>query len=1032
MTEPMWKKRLLSSSLFAGALFAVASPLAAVAQEADDATVAVSTESTETEARQEKITITGTRFARRDEVAESPILTVGQDALLESGFTTVEQFLNTLPQVTPNLSSQSNNPSSNGRAVIDLRGLGSARNLVLLDGKRGMPSFAGGQIDTNTIPSALVERVEIITGGAASTYGADAVAGVANFILRDSFEGVEIDSQYRAAVDQGDAVEWGTGITMGSNFADDRGNAVLSLNYFTREVVGKGARDFSAQASGTTSIFPDGSWNTGINQPLAANVNGVFGPGLCATNGGDGGFGFNPNGSLFCTGVAASPLDIVGYTGPQSAIATTFAPDVFSYNFEPDNNLILPLNRWNIFSKVDYDVNDYVNVYGQFTFTNYNAEQELAPTPAGGTTGFTVPVTNPFIQSNAQLLALLASRPTQTYCLQNAVGCVAADPLTTPTTTAALVGTTVPGTGPTQPFNISKRFNALGGRVGSTTHDVWQFMAGAKGDLMGTDTWTYDVYFSQGRSTLNEIQTGNVRRDRVQALLNAADGGASLCTGGLNLLGNQPISQSCIDYISLTAKNLTEIEQKVIEGTIQGELFQLPAGALQTAFGVQYRELDYDFQPDSGLQPGLVAGFNQQLPTKGYLDWYDLYGEALVPLLKDLPLMDELSVTAGYRLTENSRSGSADSWKINGDWTVNDYLRFRGGYQKAIRSPSITELFAPVLNGFPTFTNQDPCNTTAGSVTNNQFGRNGANGASVQALCALQSGVAGGATYNQPSSQATGLTGGNVNLEPEESTSYTVGFVMSSPFTGNSFAESLGLSVDYWSIEVDQAISVFTAGTVVQRCFNRDGANPTYDPNNSWCQLFDRDPGTGGVINLSQRDNNDSRIETAGVDITARWGVDLADVGLDVGSLNWSAVATWIDKYETQTLVGANDPVYDFAGTIGSLTGSSTPEWRYTLNSTYSTDDLSLNLALRYIQDMGHANVVTGGSPATNTGVPQTWYLDLNGTYALTDFIELRGGINNLLDQEPRLYTPNVQANTDPSLYDVVGRSAFVGVQLKF
>jgi outer membrane receptor protein involved in Fe transport len=988
----MWKKRLLSSSLFAGALFAVASPLAAVAQEADDAAATVATESTETEARQEKITITGSRFARRDEVAESPILTVSQDALLESGYTTVDGFLNTLPQITPNLSSQSNNPSSNGRAVIDLRGLGSARNLVLIDGKRGMPSFATGTVDINTIPSALVERVEIITGGAASTYGADAVAGVANFMLRKDFEGIEIDTQYKASVEEGDGVEWGTGITMGSNFADDRGNAVLSLNYFTREVVGKGARDFSEQASTTTGTFPDGSYSPGTNAPSQAAVNGLFGAGLCQTSGGQAGFGFNPDGTLFCTGTAGNAFDIVGYTGPSEAVATNFAPDFFSYNFEPDNFLVLPLNRWNMFSSVDYELNENARVYGQFTFTNYNAQQELAPTPANG---FTVPVTNPFIP--AQLAALLATRAT-----------------------------------PGADFTFNKRFNSLGGRNGSTTHDVWQMMVGMDGKLAGTDTWTYDVYFSQGRSTLNEIQGGNVRLPRVEELLDRADGGAGLCAGGLNLFGNAPISAACQARISLIAKNLTEIEQKVIEGTIQGELFQLPAGALQTAFGVQYRELDFNFQPDSGLQPGQVAGFNEQLPIKGYLDWYDVYTEALVPLLKDLPLVEEMSVTAGYRLTENSRSGSSDTWKLNGDWKVNDYLRFRGGYQKAIRSPGIAELFAPAVNNFPTFTNQDPCNTTGANAANAQFGRNGANGANVAALCAAQSAVAGGAGYVQPFGQARGITGGNPNLSPEESTSWTAGFVMSSPFTGNSFSESLGLTVDYWWIELDQAIGAFTATTIVQRCFNRDNANPTYDPSNSWCQLFNRDQADGGVINLNQRNNNDNRVEKAGVDITARWGFDLADIGVDAGSLNWNAVATYVVKDDSQTLVGASDPIYDFVGTIGSTTGTSSPEWRYTLNTNYSVDDLSMNLAVRYIQDMFNSNVVTGGSPVTNTGVDQTWYVDLNGTYSLTDNIELRGGINNVLDQDPRLYSPNVQANTDPSLYDVLGRSAFVGVKLKF
>lgn len=995
MNEPTWKKRLFTTSLFAGALFAATSPFVAVAQEADEPVVeTTAAQGDEAEARQQRITVTGSRLVRRDEVAESPILTVGQDALVTSGLTTVEQYLNTLPQITPNLSSQSNNPSSNGRAVLDLRGLGSGRNLVLVNGRRGMPSFAGGAVDINTIPSALVERVEIITGGAASTYGADAVAGVANFIMRDNFEGVEVDGQYRAAMENGDAVEWGSGITMGSNFADGRGNAVLSMNYFTREVLGKGARDFSAQASSTTSIFPDGSWNTGTATPSQAAVDAIFGPGVCNTNGGGGGFGFNPDGSLFCTGVAGNPnRNIVGYTGPESAIATAFAPDLFSYNFEPDNNLILPLNRWNVYSSVDYDINDYVRAYGQFIFTNYNAEQELAPTPAGGTTGFTVPVTNPFIAGNAPLQALLASRAN-----------------------------------PTAPFSISKRFNALGGRVGSTTHDVWQMTVGFDGKLMGTETWTYDVYMSQGRSTLNEIQTGNVRRDRVQTLLNAADGGASLCAGGLNLLGNQPISQSCIDYISLTAKNLTEIEQKIIEGSVQGELFQLPAGPIQTAFGIQYRELDYDFQPDSGLQPGIVAGFNQQLPTSGYLDWYDLYTEALIPVVKDMPFAEEVTLTAGYRVTDNSRSGTSDSWKINGDWKVNDYLRFRGGYQKAIRSPSITELFAPVLNNFPTFTNQDPCNTSVGSTTNPEYGRAGANGAQVQALCAIQSGLAGGATFNQPSGQATGLTGGNVNLSPEESDSYTVGFVLSSPFTGNSFVESLGLTVDYWSIELDKQIGAFAATTIVQRCFNRDGANPTYDPANAWCQLFERDPSNGGVINLSQTNTNDLALETSGVDITGRWGVDLDTYG----ALNWNLVATWIESYKSGTTVTASDPMYEYVGTIGSTTGSAVPEWKFTLNSTYTYDDLRLTLATRYIQNMSHANRVTGGSAASNTNVPETWYFDLNGTYNLTDYVTLRAGVNNLFDQEPRLYTPNVQANTDPSQYDVVGRAAFVGINLRF
>ncbi|MFN3313054.1 MAG: TonB-dependent receptor domain-containing protein [Hyphomonas sp.] len=988
LNEATWKKRLLSSSLFAGAMLAVGGPMAS-AQEVDETPVQTVTEEVEGEARQQRITVTGSRIVRRDEIAESPIVTIGQDAVITSGLTTVEQYLNTLPQVTPSLSSQSNNPSSNGRAVLDLRGLGSGRNLVLINGRRGMPSFAGGTVDINTIPAALIERVEVITGGAASTYGADAVAGVANFILRDNFEGIEFDSQYRAALENGDAVEWGSGVTMGSQFADGRGSAVLSLNYFNREVLGKGARDFSAQASNATGIFPGGSYVTGTNTPSEAAVAAIFGANQCNTNGG-GGFGFNPDGTLFCTGVAGDPArNVVNYRGPESDIATAFFPDRFSYNFEPDNNLILPLNRWNIYSAANYQINDYVRAYGQFTFTNYNAVQELAPTPAAVGT---VPVTNPFI--GPELAALLASR---------------ADPAA--------------------PFTFNKRFNALGGRVGSTTHDVWQMTLGFDGSLMDTQTWTYDVYWSQGRSTLNEIQGGNVRLDRTRELLNAADGGASLCAGGLNLFGSAPISQECQNRISLLAKNLTEIEQQVIEASIQGEVFQLPAGPLQAAFGVQYRDISFDFKPDSGLQPGIVAGFNEQLPTKGYLDWYDVYAEALVPVVKDLPFMEELSLSLGYRVTDNSRSGSSDTYKINADWRVVENFRFRGGYQKAIRAPSITELFAPVLNNFPTFTNQDPCNVT-GPNTTAQFGRAGPNGAQVAALCAAQSAVAGGAGYVQPAGQARGLVGGNDQLQPETSNSYTFGFVASSPFTGNSFVESLGLTVDYWAIELEDVIASVGAATIVQRCFNRDGANPNFSPSNIWCTQFARDQSDGGVINLQQFSRNQAFINTSGVDITARWGFDLADFGMNAGSLNWALIGTWVEEYTTQTT--NVDPVNDFAGTIGSGTGSATPEWKVTLNTGYSNDKLNLNLRTRYIQNMVHANTVTGGSPALNTGVPETWYFDLNGTYALTDWVTLRAGINNLLDQDPRLYSPNIQANTDPSTYDVVGRAAFVGINLRF
>ncbi|HEU4779432.1 MAG TPA: TonB-dependent receptor [Steroidobacteraceae bacterium] len=938
----------------------------------------------------ETIVVTGSRILRRDAVAESPLVTVDQESLLSSGFTTVEHYLNTLPQVVPGVSSQSNNPSLNGRAQIDLRGLGANRNLVLIDGRRAMGGSAGGSVvDINTIPAALVDRVEVITGGAAMTYGPDAVAGVVNFIMKKDFDGVAANSSYNLT-EQGDGQEWSADLTFGGRFAEDRGTAVFNASYFNREDMYKGARDFAAQASNTTSIFPGGSWVPGTNTPSTAAVAGAFGANTCNNNGGAGGFGFNPDGSLFCTGVSGDPTrNAVGFTGPDSYIATNFYPDLFSYNFEPDNILVLPMERWSLYSNIAIEMSEHFQPYVRASYTNYNALQELAATPAGGTTGFTVPVTNPFIPT--QLAGMLTSR------------------VDNPAT--ALNETTAP-------FSFAKRFSDLGGRTGYNTHDVWQLTAGAEGSI--TEKWRYDVYANYGRSVLNEIQGGNVRRDRTQALLNAADGGASLCAGGLNLFGNAPISDACQAYISLEAKNLTVSEQHVIEAVFNGELFDMPAGTVQTALGVAYRDLSFDFKPDSGLQPGLVAGFNQQLPVSGELDFTDVFVELAVPLLKELPGIQKLDLITGVRTTDNNLFGKDETWKANLDWTINDWARFRGGVQHAVRSPNIAELFAPQLNNFPTGTGSDPCNTT-GTIAA-QY-RNGPNGAQVQALCAAQSAAAGLGSYVQPSGQFNGITGGNPNLTPETADSFTAGFVVSSPFDAG-LLERLSFSVDYWSIDVEDVIAAVNAVTIVQRCYNRDNANPSFDINNAWCAQFNRDANNGGVIELQQLSRNQSFINTSGIDLTTNWGF-----GVGAGNLDFHLVTTWVEKFETQTTTV--DPVYDFVGSIGAVTATATPKWKGTLMTSYSRENLQAQMAVRYIDSMIHANVVTGSSPLSNTGVAETWYLDLSGRYDLTESVTFRLGVNNLLDQEPRLYSPNVQANTDPSTYDVLGRRYFIGVNMR-
>lgn len=922
------------------------------------------------------VTITGSRIKRVDALSESPIVTIDAEQIQASGVATVEQFLNTLPQITAGLSSQSNNPSSNGRAFIDLRGLGEGRNLVLINGRRGMGSTGGGVVDVNTIPIALIERVEVITGGAATTYGADAVSGVVNFILKNNFKGIEFDAQTRQT-ERSDGEETSASLTMGGTFEGGRGSAVFSAGYFKRDAIYKGARDFSAQASNATGIFPGGSISVGTNAPSQAAVNSIFGNNTCNTNGGARGFGFNPDGTLFCTGVGGNPArNVVNYRGPESAIATNFFPDSFSYNFEPDNILVLPMERWSIFSGLNLEVNNHFRPYATFQFTNYNAKQELAPTPGGG---FTVPVTNPFWSSEAR--GLLASRANATA-----------------------------------PVAYSKRFNSLGGRTGDNTHDVWQLVTGANGDLGILDSWTYDVYTSYGRSVQNEIQGGNVRVPRVQQLLNAADGGASLCAGGFNPFGPTPLSDECQRFIGLQAKNLTTVVQRVVEGTVTGPVTKLPAGTVDAVLGLSYRDLSFDFQPDSGLQPGQVVGFNEQLPVKGDLSFKDVFAEAVIPILRNQPMVKKLSATVGARMTDSNISGRDSSYKGTLDWTVTDTVRFRGGVQTAIRAPNVRELFDPQLNNFPTFTNQDPCNTT-GPIAGTY--RNGANAAQIQALCAAQAAVAGGGSYVQPVDQARGIVGGNPDLGPEKSKSFTAGLVLQP-------SRNLTATIDYWSIDLEEVIDSVEAQTIVQRCYNRDGANPTFSANNQWCQLFNRDQNDGGVIGLKQLSRNQAFREVAGIDIALDYVLNLNKAG----TLRWNLQTTWLEKDRKQTT--SVDPVNDFAGSIGTITASAAPKWRANLTTSYSLGALDVQLTSRWIDKMIHANTVTGGSPVSNTGTAATWYHDLSARYALTRNVTVRAGISNLLDQQPRVYSPNVQANTDPSTFDVLGRRYYVGLNARF
>lgn len=980
MNNIRYRRSLLASTMIGGAaLVMAASP--SFAQSADDQATEVG-----------EIVVTGSRIARQDYRSSSPIVTVDTQDFQATGSVTIDTLINDLPQFTPSISSTSNNPSNGGQANIDLRSLGSARTLVLMNGRRIVPSNSDGSVDVNLIPTALIKNIEVISGGASAAYGSDALAGVANFILDENFSGVQFDAQY-GETDRSDGKTESYSLTVGGNFDDDRGNMVLSLGRSTREQIFNGAREFSS-VSGGSGTSPLGSTVfDGANLPNLALVRAYFNdPTLNNTAA----FGFNNSGTLF------SYSRTLGFESPGGIAYDGFnnPPANYAFNTGPLNYLQLPLDRWNVYTGGRYKINDSAEVYANALFTNYTADTELAASPAAGPTGFRVPVTNPFIPDD--LAVFLASRPT-----------------------------------PGSTFRLDKRFTDLGGRHEQSEYNVYQLTTGIRGNVPQS-SWTYDVYATFGRVSNTSIQSGNVSRSSVQALLNAPDGGVSLCAGGFNPFGANALSAECINYIGRAAKNITESEQRVVEGTLQGKAFDLPAGEVRVAVGAQYRQNDFSFDPDTSLAQinpivtlpdgsttggNEIAGFNPSQPLSGGTSSKELFAEALIPVLADLPFIQQLDLTLGYRYADYETIGGTNAYRVDVDWTIVDGLRARGGYNRAVRAPSVGELFAPQNVGFPAIGDPssdglegDPCDI-------NSSYRQGPDAAAVRALCLAQ-GISAAAidNYEFGNDQVPGVSGGNPNLTEETSDSWSAGLVYQSQFQ-SPWLSGLSASIDYWNIEIIDAIGAITVDQQLQGCFNATGENPDFDAGNSYCQLFQRDPLSGNVFNTIENNANLGALRTSGVDLQVDWRFTLADIGApDWGTIDLNTVVSWLENREDNVVEGG--VFTDRTGTIASSFGNTFPEWKTLSSINWSSGPVSVGARWRRVGEM----TVFGGGDT----LPAIDYFDLNGSWSVNDTVVVRAGVNNLTDEEPNVFSPGVQANTDPSTYDVLGRRYYVGMTAKF
>lgn len=1012
-----------------------------------------------------EVTVTGSRIVRRDFESASPVVTVGGEIFEQNGSVAVEKALNQLPQFVPSQTmfssgdvqpSAFNNP---GIVTLNLRGLGANRNLVLIDGRRPQPANASLVVDINSIPSAAIESVEIISGGASATYGADAMGGVTNFKMKRNFQGLSLTAQ-TSLTEEGGGQESTISALLGGNFGDGKGNAMLGLAWTDRSALLAGDRKFyvegwrDANTPGGEGIPFSNIQFAANNRPTAAAYTAI---GLGTAGAGEGVF-VNPDGTIFLN----SPLNPArGYTGPlndqfkRQGTGTT-GPGILTAN-NLNTIITTPLSRYSIFGSAHYDLTEKTSIFMQANVSSMRVDTILNYAPATSQWAVTIPVDGRALPT--QLATLLASRPNNTYCLQGATvgrcaGSTVAIPNTTPTTNAALVGTFNPAFGPNAPYTVARTMDFAGPRSTRNTTDTYQLLTGVKGDILNSD-WNYEAYVSHGKTSLLTEMDGFPGLQNYQKVAGAANFGRNLnqgsgpplffelkCTTGLPIVTYFTPSQDCINAISGNMKHLTETKQNIAEVDVTGDLFSLPAGTVGSAWGASWRENTYRWRPDDQLtraSTNYPIGLFPTSKTQGKTNVKELYGELLVPLLKDVPGIKRFNLELGGRWSDYNTAGKIWTYKGLVDWTVADPVRIRGGYQLANRAPNVAELFTGATTSVVGFPGADPClantlnpwgNTPLNTTTRTQAialcsalinrSRGDVNQSPWHTLPLYPNNIVG-PFPNAPFQLELANITGNPALRNEEAKTWTLGVVFKSPFEG--IFSNATLAVDWYKVDIKDAIAPTNPLSVYQKCFNVDGSNPSYDVNNDFCKLITRDS-DGYRATVDTPYSNLGGIQTSGIDVQFNWAFPVL-----AGRLNVNTVVNFLDYYRDQV-----SPKDAFIESTGTFRTGGQYDYRILTSLNYSEGAWSAGVRHRFLPSIKDAAYAT--NPATKV-LPVGAYglLDAFGSYEISKQVQLRGGIDNVTNRDP----PRVGVNpgttaavgvTNTQYYDVLGRRYYLSVQL--
>jgi outer membrane receptor protein involved in Fe transport len=991
----------------------------------------------------EQIIVTGTRLPDPNLGSTSPIQVVSAQEIAISGKNDAVDILMMLPQAfTNDLGQDLGNRTSGlttagGVATADLRGLGPNRTLVLVNGRRlgtGSPYtiIQSPAPDLDQIPSRLIERVEVVTGGASAVYGSDAVAGVVNFITRKDFEGIEFEATsgfnwhdnssslpQSLAADAGFDIPSGThtdghtssyNLIAGANSGDGRGNFTVYLGYQTQDGVRSDQRDYGAgqlftdtDANGvpTGDVFMSGSSNSNRFQPKS--------------------------GPLGTTPTAV--FSVLGNQFVPYGSADTTPPAVF--NSQKDIYMTRQYNRYNAGLIGHYDLNDHVQPYVEFGFMNDKTHQQIAPSalfrqsnPLTADGNYLINCSNPLLSTQQKNILCSAAQ-------------IATD-------------TANPGTASAS-VEIGRRNIEGGGRTSDYEHTNYRGVAGVRGEI--GPAWRYDAYGQYYYVQFYNSNDQYLNFDRITNALQVKTdaGGNPVCISGppcvpYNVFADGGVTQSALNYLYTAGTGYGTDTLRTVHADFTGDLgeygVKVPSArqGLSINVGYETREEHQNFKPDEAELSGLLSGFGgAAVAIDESIDVNEYFAEVRVPLVQDKKGAADLSIDAGYRTSDYSTSGTADTWKFEVQYAPVNSTRLRASVNRAIRAPSIIELFNPQNVGKITI-GADPCAPTFDANFNvvsavNTLQECLRTVAPSQAA-AFTAAYGNGGTTNQipqgTANQLSQLQGGNTLLQPETADTYSIG-VSLTPDRLQRFTAS----VDYWHIKIEDQVGTLPAGVSLNGC--PDTGDPVF------CSQLSRQPqtftldgasvaGGGYIIQTSQ---NIAASETSGIDVQGNYRLDFQSRG----SLNLALAASYMLSQETTPYPGAH--TYDCTGLFGLTCQTVNPVWRHVLRATWQTPSrVSVTASWRYIAEVKEDNndsdptlnnASFAGFDSFNAKIGAQNYFDLAATYSIKK-IELRAGINNITDKAPPFLGSEIVGGGSPNTYgtyDIFGRQVFFAVNVR-